>query len=184
MIASWKYGSETVMMNLISFLKHIKFVQWQEPLVQKEWKAITRFLKVFIISMNLIPKAPIICHLGINYPNASDRVLSDSIRPGGDIYIHGNCVTVGCIPLQNDQIEELYILAANAKNQGQDFIPVHIFPIRYNVRKSFDYLARTTKDNQDLQRFAIKIKEVFDYFEENKKLPMILINKRGDYVVM
>ena len=121
--------------------------------------------------------------LAINYPNESDKVLSDSIKPGGDIYIHGNCVTIGCIPLQNDQIEELYILAAMAKTQGQDFIPVHIFPIRYNNRKSFDYLARTTKDNQDLQRFAIQIKEVFDYFEEKKKIPLIFINKKGDYVV-
>lgn len=122
--------------------------------------------------------------LGINYPNASDKVLSDSIKPGGEIYIHGNCVTVGCIPLQNDQIEELYILATMAKTQGQDFIPVHIFPIRYNNRKSFEFLARSTKDNQDLQKFVIKIKEVFDYFEEKKKLPLIFINKKGDYVVM
>ena len=130
------------------------------------------------------PKSSYHLSLGINYPNPSDRVLGDSAKPGGDIYIHGNCVTVGCIPLQNNQIEELYILAANSKNQGQDFIPVHIFPIRYNVRKSFDYLAKTTKDNQNLQRFAIKIKEVFDYFDEYRKLPMIFINKRGDYVVM
>jgi len=122
--------------------------------------------------------------LGLNYPNASDKVLSDSANPGGDIYIHGNCVTVGCIPLQNDQIEELYILAAEAKNQGQDFIPVHIFPIRFNNRKSFEYLAKTTKDNQDLQRFAINIKEVFDYFEEKKRIPLISVNKKGDYVVM
>ena len=129
------------------------------------------------------PKSIYHLSLGINYPNASDRVLSDSIKPGGDIYIHGNCVTVGCIPLQNDQIEELYILAAMAKTQGQDFISVHIFPIRYNNRKSFEYLAKTTKDNQDLQRFAIKIKEVFDYFEEKKQLPLIFINKKGDYVV-
>lgn len=122
--------------------------------------------------------------LGINYPNPSDRLLSDSVKPGGEIYIHGSCITVGCIPVQNPQIEELYVLAAHAKTQGQDFIPVHIFPIRYNNRKSFEYLAKTTKDDQDLQRFAIKIKEVFDYFEENKKLPLICINKNGDYVVM
>jgi murein L,D-transpeptidase YafK len=122
--------------------------------------------------------------LGLNYPNASDKVLSDSLKPGGDIYIHGSCLTVGCIPIQDSQIEELYILAAEAKSQGQDFIPVHIFPIRYNNRKSFDYFARTTKDNQDLQRFAIQIKEVFDYFEQKKKLPLITINRKGDYVVM
>jgi murein L,D-transpeptidase YafK len=122
--------------------------------------------------------------LGINYPNASDKVLSDSLKPGGDIYIHGSCLTVGCIPIQDSQIEELYILAAMSKASGQDFIPVHIFPVRYNNRKSFDYFSRTTKDNQDLQRFAIKIKEVYDYFEQKKKLPLISVNKKGDYVVM
>ncbi|MEJ7827862.1 MAG: L,D-transpeptidase family protein [Segetibacter sp.] len=122
--------------------------------------------------------------LGLNYPNPSDKVLSDSIKPGGDIYIHGSCLTVGCIPIQDTQIEELYILAAMAKTQGQDFIPVHIFPVRYNNRKSFDYFARTTKDNQAVQRFAVKIKEVYDFFEQKKKLPLISVNKKGEYVVM
>ncbi|MCY7291418.1 MAG: hypothetical protein LH615_04475, partial [Ferruginibacter sp.] len=37
--------------------------------------------------------------LGLNYPNASDRILSDAIRPGSAIYIHGNCVSTGCIPI-------------------------------------------------------------------------------------
>ncbi len=122
--------------------------------------------------------------LGLNYPNASDKVLSASENPGGDIYIHGSCLTVGCIPIQDSQIEELYILATMAKTQGQDFIPVHIFPVRYNNKKSLDYFSRTTKDNQDVQRFAIKIKEVYDYFEQKKKLPLISINKKGEYVVM
>ena len=122
--------------------------------------------------------------LGINYPNASDRVLSDSSKPGDEIYIHGSCLTVGCIPIQNNQIEELYVLAANAKTQGQDFIPVHIFPIRFNNKKSFEYFARATKDDQDLQRFAIKIKEVYDFFEAKKKLPLISVNNKGEYIVM
>ena len=58
--------------------------------------------------------------LGINYPNQSDRILSDSLRPGGDIYIHGSCVTVGCIPVTDQQIDEIYILATYAKANGQD----------------------------------------------------------------
>ena len=48
--------------------------------------------------------------LGLNYPNLSDKVLSDSLRPGGDIYIHGSCVTVGCIPVTDQQIEEIDVL--------------------------------------------------------------------------
>src|ERR1700757_1391252 len=42
------------------------------------------------------PRSDYYLALGINYPNVSDRILSDSLRPGGDIYIHGSCVTVGC----------------------------------------------------------------------------------------
>ena len=44
------------------------------------------------------PKSSYHLSMGINYPNESDRKLSDSIQPGGEIFIHGSCVTVGCIP--------------------------------------------------------------------------------------
>jgi murein L,D-transpeptidase YafK len=100
--------------------------------------------------------------LGLNYPNASDRVLSDSLRPGGDIYIHGSCVSVGCIPVTDDQIEEIYIIASYAKASGQDFIPVHVFPIKYNVKKSMDYLTATAKKNQQLQNFSLQLRKKTD----------------------
>jgi murein L,D-transpeptidase YafK len=130
------------------------------------------------------PKSTYYLSLGLNYPNASDMLLSDSIQPGGDIYIHGSCVTVGCIPIQDYQIEELYILASHARNQGQDFIPVHIFPVRYNNPKSMEMLGKACKDDKDYQRFAGNIKEVFDYFEQKKKLPLISVNTKGEYVIM
>ena len=120
--------------------------------------------------------------LGLNYPNASDRILSDSLRPGGDIYIHGSCVSVGCIPLTDDEIEDIYIITSHAKANGQDFIPVHVFPVKYSVKKSMDYLALATKNNQQLQRFAVDLKEAFDKFEDKKQVPLILINKKGQYV--
>ncbi len=82
------------------------------------------------------PKSNYHLSLGLNYPNASDKILSDAYKPGGGIYIHGSCVTVGCIPVTDAQIEDIYILAAYAKDQGQDFIPVHIYPIRFNNKKS------------------------------------------------
>ena len=120
--------------------------------------------------------------LGLNYPNASDRILSDSIRPGGDIYIHGSCVSVGCIPVTDDQIEELYIIASYARANGQDFIPVHVFPIKYSVKKSMDYLNSATKKNQQLQQFALQLREAYDKFEEKKQLPVVMVNRRGQYV--
>jgi len=68
--------------------------------------------------------------LGINYPNASDNMLGHKGNLGGDIFIHGGCVTIGCIPMTDDGIKELYVLAVEAKNNGQDEIPVHIFPAK------------------------------------------------------
>ncbi|MEO7264193.1 MAG: hypothetical protein ABIW38_04735 [Ferruginibacter sp.] len=121
--------------------------------------------------------------LGLNYPNASDRILSDSVRPGNNIYIHGNCVSTGCIPITDVPMEELFIIASSVKNQGQDFIPVHVFPVRYNVKKSMEFLNTSIKDNAYLQEFNKNIKAVFDYFETKKQLPIIMVNKKGDYVV-
>jgi len=121
--------------------------------------------------------------LGINYPNISDEIKSDSVHPGGDIYIHGSCVTVGCIPIMDNQIEELYIIASYARQNGQEFIPVHIFPIRFNVARSIEYFNRVVKEDNKYLDFVKQIKPAFDYFEENKKLPFILVNKKGEYVV-
>lgn len=121
--------------------------------------------------------------LGLNYPNASDKILSDSLHPGSAIYIHGNCVSTGCIAIDNKPIEEVYLLASYVKDAGQEFIPVHVFPVKYNVKKSFEYLATVTKENQSLQRFAVSLKAAFDHFEEKKELPLIMVNKKGEYIV-
>lgn len=121
--------------------------------------------------------------LGLNYPNASDRYLSDAIQPGGDIYIHGSCVTTGCIPITNSQIEELYVLASYAKSHGQDFIPVHIFPVKFNVKRSADYLNKYVRDFADYAALANSLKQVYYYFEKYKKLPVIMVNGRGSYVL-
>jgi murein L,D-transpeptidase YafK len=121
--------------------------------------------------------------LGLNYPNASDRMLSDSVRPGSAIYIHGNCVSTGCIAISDLPIEEVYILASLAKSNGQEFIPVHVFPVRYNVKKSMDYLSEAIRLNPALQAFNSNIREVFDYFETKKELPIIMVNRKGNYVI-
>ena len=129
------------------------------------------------------PKSIYHLSLGINYPNASDEVLSDSVKPGGDIYVHGGCVTVGCIPIKDNQIEEVYLLASYAKENGEDFIPIHIFPIRYNVTRSYHYLAMTCQDNKEYQKFATTLQQVFDYFNHYKKIPIVGIDEKGEYVV-
>lgn len=119
--------------------------------------------------------------LGLNYPNESDKILSDPVRPGGDIYIHGSCVTVGCIPVTDQQIDEIYLLAAFAKSSGEDFIPVHIFPIRYNNQRSADYLATLTKNDEKLKSFAGKLEAAYEHFELTHQLPVIMVDTQGEY---
>ncbi|HEY9341644.1 MAG TPA: L,D-transpeptidase family protein [Hanamia sp.] len=121
--------------------------------------------------------------LGLNYPNASDRILSDSMRPGSGIYIHGSCVSVGCVSVNDNDIEEIYIVSSYAKAAGQEFIPVHIFPIRYSSKRSLDYLNNTIKNNPSLQNFSMQLKKAYDEFEQTKEVPLILIDRKGDYVI-
>lgn len=120
--------------------------------------------------------------LGLNYPNPSDKLLAHPMKPGGEIYIHGSCVTTGCIPILDNKIEELYILSSLAKGGGQDFIPVHIFPAKYDEKKSAEYLERVQENDPALRAFENNLRKVYDFFEENRKLPVIAISPEGKYV--
>src|ERR1700730_18652909 len=128
------------------------------------------------------PKSEYHLSLGLNYPNASDRILSDSTQPGGDIYIHGSCVTTGCIPITDNQIEELYILAAHAKDMGEDFIPVHIFPVNFNNARSVGYLNKYLQTFSEYTPFAKSMRSAFYYFEKYREVPFVLVNGKGEYV--
>ena len=73
------------------------------------------------------PKSWFHLSLGLNYPNAADRALGEP-DPGGDIFIHGSNVSIGCMPITDAGIEEVYLLAVAARASGQQVIPIHIFP--------------------------------------------------------
>lgn len=121
--------------------------------------------------------------LGLNYPNASDKVLSDKQQPGNDIYIHGACVTIGCLPLQNDPVEEVYVLATLAKGAGQDFIPVHIFPVKFGNTERQLWLETTIKDKPGYQKLVYSMEKAYQLFEQKHRLPVIAVNKQGDYLI-
>ncbi len=120
--------------------------------------------------------------LGINYPNYSDRILSDPKRPGKEIYIHGNCVTIGCIPLSDEYIDEVYIMAVNAKNAGEDFIPVHVYPVKFSNSGSTGYLMNVCNNDND-ERFWNNLRAAYEYFEQHHRIPVILTDAQGRYVM-
>lgn len=126
------------------------------------------------------PKSEYHLSMLVNYPNYSDLIEGDKERPGGDIYIHGACMTVGCMPMTNELIEELYIVSMIARIHGQVNIPVHIYPVRYS-QKSLDYIGREYKDEFGKQKFWINLKRAYDYFEATHRILPVMYDEKGEY---
>jgi murein L,D-transpeptidase YafK len=125
------------------------------------------------------PQSNYYLSMGINYPNASDRILGNQ-KPGNNIYLHGSCVTIGCIPLTDNLIKEIYILGIEARNNGQTKIPIHIYPFKMND-ENFENFKTTCSSNSSLIKFWENIKPGYDYFEKNKILPKITVQQNGLY---
>lgn len=119
--------------------------------------------------------------MGINYPNASDMIISTHEDKGGDIYIHGGCATIGCLPMTDDKIKEIYILSVYAKHNGQDSIPVHIFPTRMEKIGMAQFIFGENHD-QDLMDFWTNLRMGYTYFQVTKRLPRIEVDEKGKYV--
>ncbi len=115
--------------------------------------------------------------LGVSYPNASDKIIGKG-NLGGDIMIHGNCVTIGCMPLTDTFIKEVYILAVEANNGGQINIPVHIFPTKLTDQG----LASLAHENEREIEFWKNLKLGYDLFEKNKQIPRVAVDKTGKYI--
>ncbi len=115
--------------------------------------------------------------LGINYPNRCDRRLGDPVDPGDLIFIHGNCVTIGCLPIQNDPIETLYSLCVAARANGQKQIPVHIFPTRLDEAG----LAKLIKTRPQHADFWRNLAVPYRFFENEKRPPRAKCDQNGLY---
>lgn len=69
----------------------------------------------------------------VSYPNDFDKEMANKdgrSNLGGDIFIHGKAVTIGCIPIGDEAIEELFYLVGKV---GKERVKVLILP--YDFRK-------------------------------------------------
>jgi hypothetical protein len=83
---------------------------------------------------SLNPNSPGHLSLRLNYPNAFDRRAARAdgrTDLGGDITIHGNTVSFGCLAMGDQVAEDLFVLAADT---GLNNIQVILAPtdLRYN----------------------------------------------------
>jgi murein L,D-transpeptidase YafK len=128
------------------------------------------------------PRSTYHLSLRVNYPNLADRMRRQVPRLGGDIYIHGGCETIGCVPIEDHNIAELYWLAAQASEAGQTVIPVHIFPARLDPDR-LQWLEETFRPEQQLLVFWHNLAEGYAFFEATRRVPWVTVAEDGRYVV-
>ncbi len=118
--------------------------------------------------------------LGINYPNASDKIISKADNLGGDIFIHGACVSIGCMAITDEQIKELYIYCIEACSRGQSKIPVTIFPARLTTA-NYTRLVEKIPEQKELWT---ELQKAYTLFNTTKKLPAISFLENGRHKVL
>lgn len=114
--------------------------------------------------------------LGLDYPNDVDRARADGHPPGGDIFIHGNCVTIGCLPIEDGPVEVLYIAAVLARDNGQRSIPVHVFPFRFGTKDAAPHMKAA---EPELASFWAVLERGYQTFETTKVPPKVRATKKG-----
>lgn len=127
------------------------------------------------------PKRRFHLSLGLNYPNESDRILADRTRPGGEIYIHGGAASIGCLPLGDPAIEELFLIALDTRECGQRAIPVHIFPAKMSGEGWDAFSKRAADGKPELGEFWENLRPVHDAFERTRRVPEFLVRNDGRY---
>jgi murein L,D-transpeptidase YafK len=129
----------------------------------------------FYVVNRFNPRSAYHLSLGIDYPNAVDRARAGDAPPGGDIFIHGGCVTIGCLPLEDGPIEALYVAAVLARDRGQTTIPVHIFPCRFDRPPCVEAIARSP----DLAEFWSVLETGYSHFETHRIPPRVKPTRHG-----
>lgn len=110
-------------------------------------------------------------HLAFNlgYPNDYDQANG---RTGAHLMVHGKCKSAGCFAMTDTIIEEIYILAREAFEGGQQKFQVHAFPFRMTEEN----LQRHR--NSEWYGFWKTLKEGYDSFEQSQKPPPVAVCSR------
>lgn len=105
-------------------------------------------------------------HLAFNigYPNSYDTALG---RTGSAIMIHGNNISIGCLAMTDEKIEEIYTLCSAAHQHGQAFFRVNIFPFRMTEE------AIQASSASPYAEFWKNLKEGYDLFEQTHLPPNV-----------
>jgi murein L,D-transpeptidase YafK len=130
-----------------------------------DWQVPEGFYRV----ANFNPASKFHLSLLMSYPNDSDRLLGDRDKPGGEIMIHGNCRSRGCLAMSDERIEELWLMARASKRP----VMVHLFPARD--------IPALYADHPEHRAFWENLDAGKRLFEEKHRLPRVSVDSAGRY---
>ena len=111
--------------------------------------------------------------LNLGYPNAFDSLHA---RKGSYILIHGGCASIGCFAMTDAVNKEIRTLSLRALNQGQAYIPIHVFPFRMTEANIAHY------DKPEVHDFWQNLKVGYDVFERTHRPPRVSVcEQRYDF---
>jgi murein L,D-transpeptidase YafK len=121
----------------------------------------------------------------VAYPNESDLVFADKENPGNEIYVHGGCASVGCLPMTDSLIDEIYWVSVMAQSyQGlKAKIPIDIFPCHFTP-KNWTYLKTNYGHKPALLTFWKNMEEAYVFFRDKRIAPGYWVDQKGRYNVV
>jgi murein L,D-transpeptidase YafK len=120
----------------------------------------------------------------VSYPNKSDSILGAKGRYGGQIFVHGDSVTIGCLPMSDNVIKELYWCNIQAQNNKDTnyHIPIHIYPCRMNTG-NWAYLKSYFNFDPTRLEFWRNLQDGYSFFEVMRQPPKLIVDSNGKYLV-
>lgn len=110
----------------------------------------------YVTAQQLNPNSKYYLSFNLGYPNAYDRAQG---RTGNHLMVHGSCVSAGCLAMNDQNIGEIYLMVEESLKNGEQAVPVHIFPFRMTREKM------ALREYSTWYDFWDNLKEGYDMFE-------------------
>jgi len=120
--------------------------------------------------------------LRVDYPNAADRARNTGVPVsalGGEIFIHGDCVTIGCVPIGDEAIEQVYLAALETRSRGGE-ISVLILPARPGSVRWTALMRDAPARNGALWR---SLSGMSEHLDASRRVPAVRAGSDGSYVI-
>lgn len=157
------YGSDT---GVFKFIKEYPFTAFSGKLGPKLKEGDKQIPEGIYAVEYLNPNSAYYLSIKIDYPNDLDikkSTLEDLSLIGSNIFIHGKSATVGCIPIGDKAIEEIFVIAQKAIDSKTEVI---ISPRDFRTTPSYPVITAIDWSAELYDSISEKLKGLTFYKSE------------------